>query len=50
MTMLQNKATVPSLLELELQTNPFLRSDQEEIRQSLGEIICLDSVLRTLIT
>lgn len=34
---LQNQATVPSLLGMELETNPFLRSDQAEIRQSLGE-------------
>ncbi len=30
------EATVPTLLQLELQTNPFLRTDNPQLRQSLG--------------
>ncbi len=32
----QGQATVPTSLQLELETNPFLRTDNAELRQSLG--------------
>ena len=32
----QGQATVPTRLQLELETNPFLRTDNPELRQSLG--------------
>ena len=32
-----NKPTIPSLLEVELQTNPFLRSDKKSVQKCIME-------------
>jgi hypothetical protein len=34
----QGEATVPTSLRVEMETNPFLRSDKEEIKSSLGKL------------